>query len=94
MQCQLVRAEIAQLLQELRPDAAALADSLGLDDYFLNSTLGARDGDVYENLFAAAQKAPFNSSHKPPGYDHLLWPRFNASSNSNTSNNNKGRSKL
>ena len=94
MQCQLVREEIAQLLQELRPDAAALADSLGLDDYFLNSTLGARDGNVYENLFAAAQKAPFNSSHKPPGYDHLLWPRFNASSNSNTSNNNKGRSKL
>ncbi|CAL6351701.1 unnamed protein product [Bathycoccus prasinos] len=94
MQCQLVREEIAQLLQEMRPDAAALADSLGLDDYFLNSTLGARDGNVYENLFAAAQKAPFNSSHKPPGYDHLLWPRFNASNNSNTSNNNKGRSKL
>jgi len=86
MQCQLVRAEIAQLLQELRPDAAALADSLGLHDYFLNSTLGARDGNVYENLFAAAQKAPFNTSHKPPGYDELLWPRFNKG--------NAGRSKL
>ena len=86
MQCQLIRAEIAQLLQELRPDAAALADSLGLDDYFLNSTLGARDGNVYENLFAAAQKAPFNASHTPPGYADLLWPRFNRKGD--------GRSKL
>ena len=86
MQCQLIRAEIARLLQELRPDAAALADSLGLDDYFLNSTLGARDGNVYENLFAAAQKAPFNASHTPPGYADLLWPRFNRKGD--------GRSKL
>jgi hypothetical protein len=36
-----VRTEINVLLAELRPDAAALVDSFALDDYFLNSALGA-----------------------------------------------------
>jgi len=95
-QCQLIRNEIAILLQELRPDAAALSDSLGLDDYFLNSTLGSKDGDVYERLYEAAQNAPFNKSHKPPGYDDLLWPRFNKQKKDIASSgfNASGRSKL
>ena len=36
-----MRTEINVLLAELRPDAAALVDSFALDDYFLNSALGA-----------------------------------------------------
>ena len=30
----------AQLLKELRPDAVALVDSFGFDDYQLNSAIG------------------------------------------------------
>lgn len=39
-----------QLLRELRPDAVALVDSFGIEDYQLNSCLGRSDGDVYRAL--------------------------------------------
>ena len=71
-----VRAEISELLLELRPDAAALTDAFALDDYFLNSALGASDGDVYARLYAEVQDAPFNKSHAPPGYETLLRRRL------------------
>ena len=71
-----IRTEIAALLLELRPDAAALTDAFALDDYFLNSALGAADGDVYARLYAQVQDAPFNASHTPPGYETLLRQRL------------------
>ena len=67
---------MAALLAELRPDAAALVDSFALDDYFLNSALGAHDGDVYARLYEEVQDAPFNKSHVPPGYAELLHARL------------------
>ena len=71
-----IRAEIFKLLAEIRPDAAALVDSFGLSDYFLNSALGAKDGDVYRRLFEQVQEAPFNKKHTPPGYAELLQPKL------------------
>ena len=71
-----IRAEISKLLAELRPDAAALVDAFALDDYFLNSALGASDGDVYRRLYEEVQDAPFNKSHVPPGYADLLHGRL------------------
>jgi acyl-CoA oxidase len=71
-----IRGEVAALLAELRPDAAALVDSFALDDYFLNSALGASDGDVYARLYEEVQDAPFNKSHVPPGYAELLHARL------------------
>ena len=71
-----IRTEISALLLELRPDAAALTDAFALDDYFLNSALGAADGDVYARLYAEVQEAPFNASHTPPGYETLLRQRL------------------
>ena len=35
------------LLAAVRPDAVALVDAFGYDDYLLNSALGRKDGDVY-----------------------------------------------
>jgi acyl-CoA oxidase len=71
-----IRGEVVALLAELRPDAAALVDSFALDDYFLNSSLGASDGDVYTRLYEEVQDAPFNKSHVPPGYAELLHARL------------------
>lgn len=71
-----IREEIFRLLAEIRPDAAALVDSFGLHDYFLNSALGAKDGDVYRRLYEQVQEAPFNQSHQPPGYAELLQPKL------------------
>jgi len=62
-----VRVEITALLAELRPDAAALTDAFALDDYFLNSALGATDGDVYARLLYEVQDAPFNKNTPRPG---------------------------
>ena len=45
-------------------------------DSFLNSALGASDGDVYARLYAEVQDAPFNKSHAPPGYETLLRRRL------------------
>lgn len=71
-----VRGEVVALLAELRPDAAALVDAFALDDYFLNSALGASDGDVYARLYDEVQSAPFNASHVPPGYAELLHSKL------------------
>jgi acyl-CoA oxidase len=75
-QARLVRLTLRQLLAELRPDAVPLVDAFGLDDYFLNSALGAADGDVYTRLFDAVQDVPFNAARTGPGYEALLQPRL------------------
>jgi acyl-CoA oxidase len=75
-QARLVRLTVRQLLAELRPDAVPLVDAFGLDDYFLNSALGAADGDVYTRLFDAVQDVPFNAARTGPGYEALLQPRL------------------
>ena len=50
-QVEAVHEEILVLLHEVRPDAVALVDAFGLDDYYVNSALGAYDGDVYTRLY-------------------------------------------
>lgn len=75
-QADAIHGEVQQLLREVRPDAVALVDAFGLDDYYLNSALGAYDGDVYTRLFNWVQSAPMNKSDQGPGYDDLLRPRL------------------
>ena len=41
------RRSVYSLLAAVRPDAVALVDAFGYDDYLLNSALGRKDGDVY-----------------------------------------------
>ena len=41
------RRGVHALLAAVRPDAVALVDAFGYDDYVLNSALGRHDGDVY-----------------------------------------------
>ncbi len=75
-QAALLRLTLRQLLGELRPDAVPLVDAFGLSDYFLNSALGAEDGDVYQRLFDGVQEAPFNAAATGPGYAELLKPKL------------------
>lgn len=42
-----MRSAARSLLSALRPNAVALVDAWGLEDYALNSALGRHDGDVY-----------------------------------------------
>ncbi len=54
-QAAMLRARVRQLLAEVRPDAVALVDAFGFEDYALNSALGRYDGDVYCALLEMAQ---------------------------------------
>lgn len=49
------RAQHRSLLAALRPEAVALVDSFGWEDYALNSALGRADGDVYKALLDMAK---------------------------------------
>ncbi len=41
------RRAVYQLVSALRPDAVALVDSFGFEDFLLHSAIGRKDGDVY-----------------------------------------------
>lgn len=65
----LIDTAVGQLLEELRPDAAALVDSFGLSDNVLKeSALGRSDGNVYEALYEAATKSRLNEEQPFRGY--------------------------
>jgi len=66
----LVVRALNDILTELRPEAVALVDSLGLTDSQLHSTLGREDGKVYEAIYEEAKLNPLNQS-KMVGWDHL-----------------------
>ncbi|KAF5841553.1 acyl-CoA dehydrogenase/oxidase C-terminal [Dunaliella salina] len=62
------------LLLELRPNAVALVDAFGIEDYVLNSALGRQDGDVYTALLDMAQGSPLNRSQEGPAWHEVLKP--------------------
>ncbi|KAK9834972.1 hypothetical protein WJX81_000797 [Elliptochloris bilobata] len=68
------RAQQYTLLAALRPDAVALVDAFGIEDYLLNSALGRADGDVYRALLAAARASPLNATQAGPAWDPVLRP--------------------
>lgn len=69
-----LRLGIYSLLAKIRPNAIAIVDSFDFSDRELNSVLGRRDGNVYENLLAWAQKNPFNRSDISSAYEKHLKP--------------------
>jgi acyl-CoA oxidase len=52
---------VMRLLKEIRPHAVRLVDSWGFDDWVLDSSLGRKDGKVYEDMFyRASELNPLN----------------------------------
>ncbi|KAG6460354.1 hypothetical protein O3G_MSEX011930 [Manduca sexta] len=49
-----------ELLRKIRPNAVGLVDAFDVIDEFLQSSLGAYDGRVYERLMEEALKSPLN----------------------------------
>lgn len=66
------------ILIELRPDVVALADAFDIPDSVLNSTIGRKDGNVYEALFEAAKKSRINKHVPFVGYETVLKPHLDA----------------
>ena len=65
------RSALLQTLAQLRPDAVALVDAFDIADHVLASDLGRHDGNVYEALFASAQRSPLNTGGRFEGYASL-----------------------
>jgi len=65
---------VAQLLQELRPNAVALVDAFDFPDRVLNSTIGRHDGNIYEELYKAATESALNQIPVFEGYEEYVKP--------------------
>ncbi|KAI8467455.1 MAG: acyl-CoA dehydrogenase/oxidase C-terminal [Monoraphidium minutum] len=68
------RAASRGLLSVLRPDAVALVDAFGFEDYMLNSALGRSDGDVYRSMLEMAEASPLNATQEGPAWETVLKP--------------------
>jgi len=75
-QLQLVRLAGLQLMAAIRPNAVALVDAFDFHDKVLNSAIGSSDGNIYEALYEAAQKAPLNQTDPFDGYHEFLRPHL------------------
>ena len=65
------RDELFKLLDLLRPDAVNLVDSFDFPDNILCSTIGRKDGNIYEALVESTWKSPLNQTDPFEGYENL-----------------------
>lgn len=61
-------------LAKIRPNAVGIVDGFDIPDQILCSALGAYDGNVYERLFAEAQKSPLNKEPVNKSFHLYLKP--------------------
>jgi acyl-CoA oxidase len=61
-------------LQYFRTSAIGIVDGFDFSDDIMQSTLGSYDGNVYENLFAAAQKSTLNQEEVNKSFHLYLKP--------------------
>jgi len=73
---ELVDTSIEQLLVQIRPNAVVLVDAFDIPDRVLNSTIGRRDGNVYEALYEGAKKSAINKGAPFDGYEEVLKPHL------------------
>ncbi|KAJ8926828.1 hypothetical protein NQ314_020678 [Rhamnusium bicolor] len=71
---EVLQAWLEELLAEIRPNAIGIVDSFDIRDEVLSSALGAYDGNVYERLFAEAQKSPLNAEPVNKSFHLYLKP--------------------
>ncbi|XP_037298722.1 probable peroxisomal acyl-coenzyme A oxidase 1 isoform X2 [Manduca sexta] len=63
-----------ELLRKIRPNAVGLVDAFDVIDEFLQSSLGAYDGRVYERLMEEALKSPLNKEPVNRSFHMYLKP--------------------
>lgn len=77
-----LRSQRRSFARAVRPNAVALVDGFGYEDYLLNSAIGRRDGDVYAALLAAAKASPLNATQEGPAWKPVLESLLNPKSRS------------
>jgi acyl-CoA oxidase len=71
-QAKWVPSSVIKCLAVVRKNAVALVDARDISDFRLKSALGRFDGNVYEEVMAAAKKDPLNAVDPGPAYDPHL----------------------
>lgn len=66
--------KLESLLSKIRVNAVGIVDGFDIPDCVLKSTLGAYDGNVYERMFAEAQKSPLNKDPVNESFHLYLKP--------------------
>lgn len=66
--------KLEEKLAQIRPNAVGLVDGFDIPDNILCSALGAYDGNVYERLYAEAQKSPLNKANDNKAFHLYLKP--------------------
>ncbi|KAF8385054.1 acox-1.6 [Pristionchus pacificus] len=69
-----VQSDLYEMLEVLRPESVALADSWDMSDLELRSVLGRRDGNVYPALLEWAKKSQLNRTEVLPTFAKYLGP--------------------
>lgn len=59
-QLRIIREDLTGTLQKIRENAVSITDAFDFADRELNSVLGRRDGNVYENMYKWAQQSSLN----------------------------------
>lgn len=76
-QCQSLRQQIKNLQEALADDVVGLVDAFDFPDHYLNSALGAADGNAYQHLWDSAQREPINQVEVVDGYKEYIVPILN-----------------
>ena len=71
-----VQDAVSELLEELRPNLVALVTAFDIPDRVLNSTIGRKDGNVYEALYQAAKDSSLNQTEVFEGWEEVLKPHL------------------
>lgn len=69
-----LQTRLENLLHKIRPNAVGIVDGFDFPDNVLCSALGAYDGQVYERIFAQAQKSPLNQEPVNKTFASVLRP--------------------
>ena len=67
---------VGELLEELRPNTIALVNAFDIPDRVLNSTIGRKDGNVYEALYQAAKESSLNKTDVLEGFNEFVKPHL------------------
>lgn len=66
--------KLEENLAHIRPNAVGIVDGFDIPDNILCSALGSYDGNVYERLYAEAQKSPLNKASDNKAFHLYLKP--------------------
>ncbi|KAI8391735.1 acyl-CoA dehydrogenase/oxidase C-terminal [Radiomyces spectabilis] len=73
-QATMLKTQVIDLLEQVRPQAVALVDAFALPDYYLHSALGRYDGKVYESMTSMAEREPLNQTMVVAEYEKIIKP--------------------